>query len=225
MRYLAVFLLPTLLATSAIASEDAKFFIHKPVLQRFKFNGIEGDASFTITPLDIKRPLTVEQDELVDKYSRNDRVNLRKFGICYGLKDDPSMASMEYHACRVSSNEYEIGSETFDIKCRPGESLSISISLGLFAPEGLENTMEGQGVVKVGATEVKATYSVVRTALDEGDRVSIDYDFAAGGSLLRDLYDGSKLTFPTNSGAISVAIGSTNDALRDEVAHASSVCK
>ncbi|MDQ0318957.1 hypothetical protein QO002_001095 [Pararhizobium capsulatum DSM 1112] len=220
-----------------------KFFVTTPVLQKMKFDGIEGRAEFTILPPDVQRPLTQHQEELIAKYrllndgcqgaypgpetdkvcEQRDKVNLSKFGICFGMKEQ-TLADSQWHACRVSSYGYEIGSESFRVTCRPGES--ITVSLGIFALEDLTAVAKGHGVVKLRKSELSSTYSVIKVPMDDGDRASINYDFdATGANLLRDLYDGRSAKFPIGSGSISVSIGSGNDALRDEIAHAYSVCK
>ena len=243
MRYLALALLPTLLATSATA-EDMTFLIQKPVLQKFNFNGIEGSASFTITPPDLARPLTAEQEQLVGKYldlenacrggnpgpstdkacGERDAFNLRKSGICYGLKSDHSMAEMEYHACRTSSNEYELGSESLEVTCRPGESFAIS--LAVFAEANAGNSAGDKAVVKIGKRELEAEYSVVSSAQADGQRSSIDLVFAPSDvTILRDLYDGGKVSFQMNSLTMTVAIGSRDKSLRNEIASTYALCK
>ncbi|RVN50062.1 hypothetical protein [Sinorhizobium meliloti] len=244
-RYIAaLILLPTVLATSATAADiKLRYFVTSPVIEKMKFNGIEGRAEFAITPPDEARPLTDKQNELVAQYrvvnnqcqggrpgpetdkacAQRDEMNLSKLGLCYGLKDQ-SMAESEWHACRVSSYAYEIGSEYFSITCRPGESLSVTF--GIQAPDGLSELTDGEGMVKFDKGELKATYSVSKTAMQDGDRLSIVYDFeATGASLLRDVYDGNRVVFPIGSGSTFVLNGSRNQKLRDEVARAYSVCK
>lgn len=243
-RYLtALILLPTVITTSATAADmKLRYFVTSPVIEKMKFNGIEGRAEFAITPPDEARPLTAKQKELVAKYreandqcqggrpgpetdkacAKRDEFNLSKFGICFGLKDQ-SMAESEWHTCRVSSYAYEIGSEYFGISCRPGESLSVSF--GIQAPEGLSELTDGEGVVKLEKGELKATYSISKADIQDEERTSIVYDFdATGASLLRDVYDGNRVVFPLRSGSTFVLNGSINQQLRDEIAHAYSVC-
>lgn len=246
MRYhAALILLPTAITTPTTAADmKLRYSVTSPVIEKMKFNGIEGRAEFAITPPDEARPLTDRQNQLLAQYralndkcqggspgpetdkacEQRDTMILRKFGICYGLKEDQTMAESEWHACQVSSNEYTVGSEYFGIACRPGESLSVTF--GIEAPEGLPETVEQHGMVKLNEGELKATYSVSKTAMQDGDRASIVYDFdATGAGLLRDVYDGNRVVFPLGSGSAFVLNGSINQKLRDEVAHAYSVCK
>lgn len=244
-RYLiALILLPSFITTSATADDmKLRYFVTSPVIAKMKFNGIEGRAEFAITPPDEARPLSAKQNELLEQYravndqcqggrpgpetdkacAQRDEFNLSKFGICFGLKDQ-SMAESEWHACRVSSHGYEIGSEYFSITCRPGESLSVTLSIE--APEGLSELTEGEGMVKLEKGELKATYSVSKNDMQDVARASIVYDFdATGASLLRDVYDGNRVVFPLGSGSTFVLNGSINQKLRDEVARSFSVCK
>lgn len=246
MRYIAaLILMPTVIAAPAAAADmKLRYFVTSPVIEKMKFNGIEGRAEFAITPPDEAHPLTGKQMELLAQYralndqcqggrpgpetdkacEQRDTMSLRKFGICYGLKKDQTMAEMEWHACQVSSNEYTVGSEYFSLTCRPGESLSVTF--GIQAPEGLSELSDGEGMVKLAKVELKATYSVNKASMEDGERASIVYDFdATGASLLRDVYDGNHVVFPIGSGSTFVLNGSINQKLRDEVAHAYSVCK
>lgn len=85
---------------------------------------------------------------------------------------------------------------------------------------------DGEGVVKLEKGELKSTYSISKTDIQDVERTSIVYDFdTTGSNLLRDIYDGNRVVFPLGPASTFALNGSTNQKLRDEVAHAFSVCK
>lgn len=245
MQYKAVFCL-LVSFPGYVQADDMKlrYFLSEPVVEPMAFNGIEGRAVYAIVPPDDIRPLSPEQNSLLTEYraledqcrggrpgpetdkacERRDTMNLRKSGICFGLKKDQSIADMAWHSCSVSSNEYEVGSENLGLSCRPGESLSLM--LGIQRPEGLSEVVSGKGLVKVAQTALKAAYSSNNTVTDDGDRIMIVYDFDSSGvTLLREIYDGSSVSFPVGSGSTLNLAGDMDQSFRDEIARAYSICK
>ncbi|MBI1621517.1 hypothetical protein IOD40_12690 [Aquamicrobium sp. cd-1] len=231
------------IAGSAQAAEHVTYRLTQPVIEEVKFNGIEARAAFALTPPDVERPLTDEQLDLIADYrdledacrggrpgpetddacAKRDTTNLRESGICWGLKQHQSMAEMEWHACRVSSNEYDLGSERLTFACVPGEKLSLSLEV--FQDE-VEQQDDGSALIKL--TRGTLTTQLSRVTGGKGFEypASLRYEFEDEGALvLRELYDGNPVVLPTTSSTIRIRVNDSNTPIRDEIAQLYAICK